>query len=75
MLNYSNIYREVINIKQNMYINNKFVKTYGSLKECSKTTHIPIQTIIRRCNNETKQFKKYKEYNFKYNVTIKMPND
>ena len=59
----------------NMYINNQFIKTYGSLKECSRETKIPIQTVIRRCENEVKNFRKYKEYNFKYNVTIKTPND
>ena len=51
----------------NVYKNGLLVCDYGSLKECSREMKIPIQTIIRRCNNEIKtSYRKYKEYDFKY---------
>lgn len=51
----------------NVYKHGVLVCDYGSLKECSKEMNIPIQTIIRRCNNEIKTvYRKYKEYDFKY---------
>ena len=50
-----------------VYKNGKFVCSYGSLKECSREMGIPIQTIIRRCNDEIKtNYRKYTEYDFKY---------
>ena len=51
----------------NVYKNGVLICDYGSLKECSREMNIPIQTIIRRCNNEIKTvYRKYKEYDFKY---------
>lgn len=50
-----------------VYKNGVVFCSYGSLRECSKDMKIPIQTIIRRCNNEIKtNYRKYKEYDFKY---------
>ena len=51
----------------NVFKNGILFCSYGSLRECSKDMNIPIQTIIRRCNNEIKTvYRKYKEYDFKY---------
>lgn len=51
----------------NVYKNGVLLCDYGSLRECSKDMKIPIQTIIRRCNKEVKtNYRKYKEYDFKY---------
>ena len=51
----------------NVYKNGALFCDYGSLKECSREMNIPVQTIIRRCNNEIKtNYRKYKEYDFKY---------
>lgn len=49
------------------YKNNEIYKIYGSLRICSKELGIPIQTIIRRCDNSIKtNYRKYKEFDFKY---------
>lgn len=51
-----------------VYVDNKLYKTYGSITECSKELGIPKSTIIRRCKNEIKtNYRKYKNYDFKYN--------
>ena len=50
-----------------VYFNNEYLNEYGSLKECSRILGIPLSTIIRRCKDEIKtNFRKYKEYDFKY---------